>query len=183
MLSLKIKNNGLHYKIFHLNKNYYKLVIKSRYGKLIQYIKKNVRIQNKKDKLIFLPKQQNNFFCNIAKSVRKNIKHLINDAFYGFYIILEIRGVGYYVKEKKKGYLEFNLGTSHKIIYKLKKNVAFKSLNDKGTLFLIVGSNRSNVFLTIFDILNLRKKDYYKGKGIFYYLETIKLKQGKNQRK
>lgn len=183
MYKLYINNIKNNCNVLNLNEFYYKFIVKGRYGNFTKYIKKDFIINIKENSILLSLKNKKDALNNLLKTLQMSIKTIIYDLNYSFYVVLEIRGVGYYVEEDKKGVLNFHIGYSHSIKYFLRDGVAFKKLNDKGTLFTIIGLSRSDVFLTLFDLLNMRKKDQYKGKGIFYYSETIKLKKGKSQKK
>ena len=96
----------------------------------------------------------------------------------GYSIQLNIIGVGYKVfLELNK--LVFKIGFSHNITYIIPKNIKIKILNQKQPAILITGINFQKITQTAAEIKSLKPAEPYKGKGIRYYNEIIKLKEGK----
>ena len=94
----------------------------------------------------------------------------------GFTIKMEIFGVGYRVQQKGQD-LEFSLGYSHPILIKAPEGITFAV--DGNTKLSITGIDKQLVGQIAANIRRLRKDDPYKGKGIRYEGEQIKLKVGK----
>lgn len=96
----------------------------------------------------------------------------------GFYVKLQIVGVGY------KAFLEENslvlkLGFSHNIYYKIPKDITIKILNQKLLTLLIIGNDFQRTNQIAAEIRKLRTVEPYKGKGIKYFDEIVKKKEGK----
>lgn len=94
----------------------------------------------------------------------------------GFAKTLEIRGVGYRVTAKGSD-LEFALGFSHPVPVKAPDGIAFEVQSP--TRFHVRGIDKQRVGETAATIRKLRKPDPYKGKGVRYEGEVVKLKVGK----
>ena len=75
----------------------------------------------------------------------------------------------------------FNLGFSHQVKYNLPEGIIGRVLDDKGSVFLLFGNDRDLVLSTASKVCSLKKKDVYKGKGIFFFGEEITLKEGKGK--
>ena len=89
---------------------------------------------------------------------------------------LQIVGTGYNVKlEGEK--LVFKLGYSHPIIFEKPKNIEFKI--DKNNIVSVLGIDKQKVGEVAYKIRMLKPPDDYKGKGIRYEGERIKLKPTK----
>jgi large subunit ribosomal protein L6 len=89
---------------------------------------------------------------------------------------LEIVGTGYNVKMQGAD-LNFRLGYSHTVVYKSQKGI---QLSVEGNNVVIVsGFDKHLVGEVAQQIKSLKKPDPYKGKGIRYLGEYIKLKPGK----
>ena len=93
---------------------------------------------------------------------------------------LNLQGIGYRVQLKGRDF-EFSLGYSHPILFKAPENITFKV--EGQNVFYVSGVSKELVGQVCADIRKLRKKDYYKGKGIFFDGETIIKKQGKSIKK
>ena len=94
----------------------------------------------------------------------------------GFSKIMEIVGTGYKAAPKDKG-LELFLGYSHTVNFTAPEGI---TLTVKDNRFITVsGADKYLVGQTAANLRRLRRPDAYKGKGIRYQGEVIKLKPGK----
>ena len=93
---------------------------------------------------------------------------------------LQIIGVGYKVfpvNFNNSEYLQFKLGFSHSIFYKIPKSVEIKPI--KSVYVYIFGNSYTTVTQTAANIRSYKLPEPYKGKGILYENEKIILKEGK----
>ena len=93
---------------------------------------------------------------------------------------LQIIGVGYKVfpvNLNNSDYLQFKLGFSHSIFYKIPKSVQIKPV--KSIYLYIFGDSYTTVTQTAANIRSYKLPEPYKGKGILYEDEKIVLKEGK----
>ena len=88
---------------------------------------------------------------------------------------LEIHGVGFRVKQEADN-LVFQVGYSHPVNFKVPQGVI---ATVKGTKVTISGVDKQKVGEIAAAIKRIRKPDKYKGKGLRYQGEIIKLKPGK----
>jgi large subunit ribosomal protein L6 len=94
---------------------------------------------------------------------------------------LEIQGVGYRVTQQGEGLL-LNMGYSHPVNIPATPGIKFALEQDEKTkqqLIKVSGIDKAAVGQIAADIRKVRKPDPYKGKGIRYRGEVIKLKAGK----
>jgi len=89
---------------------------------------------------------------------------------------MEIRGVGYRVAARGSD-LEFALGYSHPVPVAAPEGISFEVQTP--TRFVVRGIDKQKVGEVAANIRKLRKPDPYKGKGVRYEGEQIKLKVGK----
>jgi Ribosomal protein L6P/L9E len=94
----------------------------------------------------------------------------------GFTEELEIVGIGYRAAVKGNN-LELTLGYSHPIIYPIPKDVQITV--EGNTNIKITGIDKQRVGQVAAEIRSFREPDPYKGKGVRYKGEVIKLKAGK----
>ena len=94
----------------------------------------------------------------------------------GYSKAMEIRGVGYRVAAKGSD-LEFALGYSHPVPVAAPDGITFAVQSP--TKFVVSGIDKQKVGEVAANIRKLRKPDPYKGKGVRYEGEQIKLKVGK----
>ena len=94
----------------------------------------------------------------------------------GYAKAMEIRGVGYRVAAKGSD-LEFALGYSHPVPVPAPEGITFEVQTP--TKFVVRGIDKQKVGEVAANIRKLRKPDPYKGKGVRYEGEQIKLNVGK----
>jgi large subunit ribosomal protein L6 len=94
----------------------------------------------------------------------------------GFSKQLDIVGVGYRA-EVKGTFVQFALGYSHPVIYNIPETIKIEI--DKSNRITISGADRQQVGQVAAEIRSLRRPDPYKGKGIKYTKEVLRLKAGK----
>lgn len=102
----------------------------------------------------------------------------------GFKKELDIVGIGYKAEVKGKVAV-FSLGYSHPVEFPIPPGINIKveklpkALQNYVTSVVVSGADKQQVGQVAADIRSLREPDSYKGKGIRYANETIKLKVGK----
>jgi len=107
---------------------------------------------------------------------RALIANMIAGVTEGFEKKLELVGVGYRVKTDPKGVL-LTLGYSHPVIFETPKGIEIV-VEDNKTI-LVKGIDKQLVSQTAAKIRELRKPEPYKGKGIRYFGEVVRIKPGK----
>ena len=102
----------------------------------------------------------------------------------GFSKDLDLVGIGYKVDAKAKS-VTLALGYSHPIEFPIPPGISVKVEKQSRTIqnyvstITISGSDRQMVGQVAADIRSLRKPDAYKGKGLRYASEVVRLKVGK----
>lgn len=89
---------------------------------------------------------------------------------------LEVVGTGFNVKMQGED-LVFKLGYSHPVVFKKVAGLTYKIEDD--TKVLVSGLDKQLVGQIAYQIKILRKPDVYKGKGIRYEGEKLRIKPGK----
>ncbi len=89
---------------------------------------------------------------------------------------LEIIGTGYNVKLQGED-LIFKLGYSHSVVFKKKPGVSYQV--EENTKIIVSGVDKQLVGQIAHQITLLKKPDVYKGKGIRYEGEKLRIKPGK----
>ena len=107
---------------------------------------------------------------------RSLVNNLVVGVTEGYEKKLEIHGVGYRVQLKGSD-LEFSLGYSHPVKVSPPEGITFAV--EAPTRFSVQGIDKQLVGEVAANIRKLRKPDPYKGKGVRYEGEQIKLKVGK----
>ena len=108
-------------------------------------------------------------------TTRQVIANMIVGVTQGWSKKLEVVGTGYRVVDDN-GNLIFSLGFSHKIDVKAPLGITLSSAENKVT---VLGADKVLVGKTAAEIRALRPPDHYKGKGVRYLGEIVRLKPGK----
>jgi large subunit ribosomal protein L6 len=108
---------------------------------------------------------------------RTLVKNAIDGVVKGYERALEISGVGFKAELKGKE-INFTLGFSHPVVFKLPEGVTAE-VDPKQTRVTLRAVDKHLLGLTAAKIRALRPPEPYKGKGIKYAEETIRRKEGK----
>jgi len=115
-----------------------------------------------------------------TKSLHGLYRQLINNALIGvckpWEKRLKIVGTGYNVKLDRND-LVFKLGYSHPVVFKQVKGINFQVIGNN--VVVVSGSDKQLVGEIAYQIKMLKKPDVYKGKGIQYEGEKLRIKPGK----
>ncbi|MFH0773185.1 MAG: 50S ribosomal protein L6 [bacterium] len=118
------------------------------------------------------------------KSLHGTFRTLIDNAIIGVEKAwekrLEVVGTGFNVKMQGKD-LVFKVGYSHPVIYKETEGVTFAV--DGANKVIISGRDKQRVGEIAYKVKMLKKPDAYKGKGIKYEGEKLRIKPGKKAAK
>ena len=112
--------------------------------------------------------------------MRALCRNMVQGVSTGFERKLELIGVGFRAEVKGKN-LVMNLGYSHPIEYPLPAGIAVAVSKEGG--ITVTGIDKQQVGQVASDIRAFRKPDSYKGKGIRFHGEQIRLKAGKSAKK
>jgi len=116
------------------------------------------------------------------KSFHGLTRSLINNSVIGvsegFKKVLRITGTGYKADLVGKTGLRLSLGYSHPVDFTLPQGVE-AAVEERGTLLSIHGIDKQVVGETAARIRKIRPPDSYKGKGVRYEDEQLRLKPGK----
>jgi large subunit ribosomal protein L6 len=112
-------------------------------------------------------------FHGLARSLVANAVTGVTE---GFKKELDIVGVGYRAEVKGRE-VHLALGYSHPVVFKIPQGIDISV--DKNTRITVTGADRQQVGQVAAEIRGLRSPDPYKGKGIRYSDEQLKLKVGK----
>jgi large subunit ribosomal protein L6 len=120
-------------------------------------------------------------YHGLARSLAANCVQGVNS---GFSKGLDLVGIGYKVEAKPKA-VTLSLGYSHPIEFPLPPGISVKverqsrGIQNYIATIVVSGSDKQLVGQVAADIRALKRPDSYKGKGIRYAGESIRLKVGK----
>ncbi len=154
-----------------------KIKFESSKGKLQTPIPPGINVKLEGDKLIFTREndlKQTKAYHGLARALANNAVIGLSK---GFEKRLEVVGVGYRVDLKGKE-LHLALGYSHPVVFKIPEDVDITV--EKPNKIIIKGIDKQRVGEVAAQIRRLREPDPYKGKGIRYEGEVLRLKPGKS---
>ena len=114
-------------------------------------------------------------------TIRNIIANMVAGISTGYQKVLDISGVGYRAQVQGKKII-FTLGYSHPIEFQLPEGVSAE-VDKKQTQITLQGIDKQVMGQVAANIRGLRAPDVYKGKGVRYANEFIKLKVGKAGKK
>jgi large subunit ribosomal protein L6 len=131
-----------------------------------------------------IAERESNDHAALHGLARALVQNAVTGVTEGFTRQLDVVGVGYKA-EVQKGRVLFNLGYSHPIEFPIPKGIDVKiervnkPIQQYQTTLTITGIDRQQVGQVAADMRSLRRPDPYKGKGVRYANEALKLKPGK----
>ncbi len=155
-----------------------KITVKGKKGELSTNLLGNVQVTMADNQITVTPVGNSKFARSMWGTTRSNINNLIIGVTDGFTKDLELRGVGFRVAQKGN-MLVLSLGFSHDIYYVLPEGVEAKV--EKQTLISLHGADKQLVGQVAAEIRALRKPEPYKGKGVRYVGEYVRIKEGKKK--
>ncbi len=112
---------------------------------------------------------------------RSLLANMITGVSQGYQKVMEIHGVGYRAQVQGSKIL-FTLGYSHPVEYQLPEGIT-ATVDQKQTTITLSGIDKQLIGQVAANIRALRSPDPYKGKGVRYSGERLKLKVGKAGKK
>lgn len=112
---------------------------------------------------------------------RSLIANMVTGVSVGYEKVLEITGVGYRAQVQGSK-IVMSLGYSHPVEYQLPEGVS-AAIDQKQTTLTLKATDKQQLGQVAANIRALRPPDIYKGKGVRYSGERLKLKVGKAGKK
>lgn len=152
------------------------VTVKGANGELSLSLPKKIKVIHKENKLLVQAGDQEKKTKSIHGFTRQVIYNAVCGVMKPWEKRLEIVGTGYNVKLQGED-LIFKIGFSHPVVFKKVSHITFKVEGNNKVVLL--GIDKQLVGQVAHRIKQLKKPDAYKGKGIRYQGEQIKLKPGK----
>lgn len=111
----------------------------------------------------------------LARTLVANMVQGVTD---GFQRKLLIEGVGYRAEAKGDRWIQFTLGYSHPILFKIPDGLS-ATIDAKENSVTLNGADKQLLGATAAEVRRLRPPEPYKGKGVRYSDERIRRKEGK----
>ena len=153
-----------------------KITVKGKLGLLEREMHPRIVVKQEGSALHVERASDNKFDRSLHGLSRTLVANMVTGVNTGFTKSLEIQGVGYRV-ELKPNMLLLNVGYSHPVEFVLPAEI--KAEVDRNVIKL-TGIDKERLGLVSAKLRAVRPPDNYKGKGIRYQTERIKLKPGKS---
>ncbi len=157
------------------------VTVKGPKGQLQQDFSPDIKISVKDGNVIVDRSSDEKQFMALHGVTRSVISNMVTGVNEGYEKVLEIQGVGYKAQAKGKK-LVLTLGYSHPVEFLLREGVTAET-DSKQTRITLKGIDKQLIGQVAADIRFFRPPDLYKGKGIRYAGEMVKLKAGKAGKK
>lgn len=154
--------------------------VKGPKGDLAQRLPTGVSIQHEGNVVRVLRADEANQTRASHGLTRALLAGMVQGVTSGFERRLEIQGTGFKAEVKGKS-LVLSLGYSHPIEFPFPEGITIEV--DKATKLVVRGANKQLVGETAAQLRRLRPPDSYKGKGVRYEGERVRLKAGKTAKK
>ena len=154
------------------------LVIKGSKGALNFKLAKRVNIEMRDKALQVSPADDSTEADALAGTTRANLANAIVGVVQGFKKVLQLVGVGYRANVQGKK-INLTLGFSHPVVYDIPEGISIATTTP--TEIVIQGADRQLVGQVAAEIRRYRPPEPYKGKGVRYADERIKLKETKKK--
>lgn len=105
------------------------------------------------------------------------IRSFFNFLQFGYFVDLTLKGKGFY-NFSFSNFVVLELGYSHRVLVPIPEEVIFKKFKYRLGFFSF---NFEKLFNFVHVLLNLKRLNIYKGKGIFFRTTNLKLKVGKKR--
>lgn len=153
------------------------IIIEGKKGKLAIQQLSGIEVKIEEGIAIISRKDENKQTKANHGLIRSLINNAVTGVTEGYSYNMFLKGIGYRV-QKKGNNLEFSLGYSHPVLYEAPEGIEFKI--DGQDKFSVSSINKQLIGQVCSEIKRLRRKDSYKGKGIYFEGEVIRKKQGKS---
>lgn len=151
--------------------------VKGPKGQLSAQLVQNIEMKHEDGELIFTRTSNSKPAKASHGLMRALVGNMVIGVTKGFSKKLEVHGVGYRAEVRGKQ-LVLNLGYSHPVEFNIPEGIAIEA--DKTNKITVSGIDKQKVGQVAAEIRDFRKPDHYKGKGVRYEGEQVRLKAGKS---
>ncbi|HEQ9822093.1 50S ribosomal protein L6 [Streptococcus pyogenes] len=152
------------------------ITVKGPKGELTREFNKNIEIKVEETEITVVRPNDSKEMKTIHGTTRANLNNMVVGVSEGFKKDLEMKGVGYRAQLQGTK-LVLSVGKSHQDEVEAPEGITFTVANP--TSISVEGINKEVVGQTAAYIRSLRSPEPYKGKGIRYVGEYVRLKEGK----
>ncbi|MBV7539341.1 MULTISPECIES: 50S ribosomal protein L6 [Duganella] len=154
------------------------ITVKGPLGVLTQSLNGLVKVENNAGTLSFEPSNDSREANAMSGTLRALVNNMVNGVTKGFEKKLNLVGVGY--KAQAAGdKLNLSLGFSHPVVHAMPEGVTVTTATP--TEIVIKGIDRQKVGQVAAEVRAYRAPEPYKGKGVRYSDEVVKIKETKKK--
>ena len=154
------------------------ITVKGPLGVLTQVLNGQVKVENKEGTLNFVPADDSREANAMSGTLRALVNNMVTGVTKGFEKKLNLVGVGY--KAQAQGdKLNLSLGFSHPVVHSMPAGVTCATATP--TEIIIKGIDRQQVGQVAAEVRAYRSPEPYKGKGVRYSDEVVKIKETKKK--
>jgi large subunit ribosomal protein L6 len=154
------------------------ITVKGPLGTLTQALTGLVTVENNSGTLNFVAANDSRESNAMSGTIRALVNNMVNGVTKGFTKKLNLVGVGY--KAQVQGdKLNLSLGFSHPVVHQMPEGVKCEAPTQ--TEILIKGIDKQKVGQVAAEVRAYRKPEPYKGKGVRYSDEVVKIKETKKK--
>lgn len=154
------------------------ITVKGPLGVLTQALNGLVKVENNAGTLSFEPSDDSREANAMSGTLRALVNNMVNGVTKGFEKKLNLVGVGY--KAQAQGdKLNLSLGFSHPVVHAMPEGVTCATATP--TEIVIKGIDRQKVGQVAAEVRAYRAPEPYKGKGVRYSDEVVKIKETKKK--
>jgi large subunit ribosomal protein L6 len=154
------------------------IVVKGPLGSLVQPLNGLVKVDNVNGSLKFEAVNDSREANAMSGTIRALVNNMVNGVTKGFEKKLNLVGVGYRAQVQGDA-LNLSLGFSHPVVHKMPAGVKCECPTQ--TEILIKGIDKQRVGQVAAEVRAYRSPEPYKGKGVRYADEVVKLKETKKK--
>ncbi len=161
-----------------------RLEVEFKKQKLAAVIPPGIRFEQNGDTLVAVRESDQKPYPGYHGLARSLAANCIQGVHEGFSKSLDLVGIGYKVDLKPKS-IVFSLGYSHPVEFPIPPGITMKverqqrMIQNYISTIIVSGADKQLVGQVAADLRSLKKPDAYKGKGIRYSNEMVRLKVGK----
>lgn len=153
--------------------------VQGSFGSLSYNIHKFVKVKYKDNVLVFTTKNNDSKSWAQAGTTRSLVHSMIVGVSKGFVKKLKLSGVGYRISLSNNNVINMSLGYSHNVQYILPEGIVAESPST--TEIVLKSANKQLVGQVASNLRRYRIPEPYKGKGIRYEHEVVKIKEAKKK--
>ena len=154
------------------------LSIKGPKGELSFNVPETVTLSHEDNALTVKPSDETKKARAMWGTARAHILNMVNGVSNGFTKNLELVGVGYRAQAQGNK-LNLSLGFSHPVVYSVPEGITVETPSQ--TEIVIRGSDKQVVGQVAAEIRGVRPPEPYKGKGVRYANERVRIKEAKKK--